>query len=853
MIRTYLTALILAAVATAAGAAAQRPAPRAQRPAPVEFNRDIRPILSDKCFACHGPDANHRKAGLRLDLAGGTALSGRRAMVPGKPELSELVRRIIATNALRMPPASTGKKLSAAEIELLKRWVAQGAAYEPHWAYVPPKPRPLPAVKNASWVRNPIDRFVLAKIEAAGLAPSPEADRITLIRRLSLDLTGIPPTPQEVSQFLSESEAEARLPKAQSPTPDAYDRLVDRLLASPRYGERMAMYWLDLVRYADTVGYHGDQEQHITPYRDWVIKAFNDNLPFDRFTLEQLAGDLLVKEMQGNAEMGGNEKIPRPPGSPISPFPHFPISSSNPVSSLIASGYNRLLQTTHEGGAQDREYRAKYAADRVRNFSGAWLGATMGCAECHDHKYDPFTQKDFYSLSAFFADVQEKGAFGGPDQSPTLRPPEMDVLSPFDQEEADRISARIAELMSGAEAEKRGQEIAGLQQRYDELRKRKRPTLITVSVEPRQTRVLRRGDWMDDGGEIVQAATPRFLPAPRVADRRANRLDLARWVTSPANPLTARVFANRVWSLLFGAGLSRSLEDCGAQGEPPTHPELLDWLAVAFREGVGPQALGIGGGSPDAQGPTPNARAWNVKALVRLIVTSAAYRQSSDLRPGDPENRLLARQARFRVPAEMIRDSALAASGLLVEKLGGPSARPYQPEGYYDLLNFPKRTYKHDGDDGQWRRGLYVHWQRQFLHPMLRAFDAPSREECTAKRPLTNTPLQALTLLNDPSFIEAARALGARTLREGGADTRSRIRWAWRVVLSREPHDREIAALEKLFERNRSRYAADSEAAKKLIRTGLAPVPADLDPSELAAWTMVGRALFNLNEAITRS
>jgi hypothetical protein len=729
----------------------------------VEFNRDIRPLLSDKCFACHGPDASHRKADLRLDTEDGAKADrgGYRAVVPGKPADSELIARITSPEkSQRMPPAKSGKTLSPGEIDLIRRWIGQGAPYQPHWSYLPPRRPTVPAVTNAAWPRGPIDRFLLAQLEARGLAPSPEADKVTLARRLFFDLTGLPPSPQEVDAFLADSR------------PGAYERLVDRLLASPHYGERMAMYWLDLVRYADTVGYHGDQEHPISPYRDYVIKAFNDNKPFDRFTAEQLAGDLL-------------------PGST--------------VEQKIASGYNRLLQTTHEGGAQDKEYLAKYAADRVRNLAGVWLGATMGCAECHDHKFDPYTQKDFYSLAAFFADIDERGAYRGPDASPTKRPPEIEVASPLAPD-------------------------------------RKLLTMVSVPVQPRTVRVLKRGDWMDESGEVVQPAVPHFLKPLDVQGRRATRLDLARWLTSPDHPQTARVFVNRLWYLFFGAGLCRSLDDTGSQGEWPTHPELLDHLAVEF--------MSPASGGREAPG-------WDVKHLVKSLVLSSAYRQSSlepaPLRQRDPDNRWFARQGRFRLPAEMIRDNTLAVSGLLVHRLGGPSARPYQPDGYYAPLNFPKRTYKADTDAGQYRRGVYTHWQRQYLHPMLKAFDAPSREECTAQRPASNTPLAALTLLNDPSFVEAARVFAARILREGGAAEAERIRWAWRAVLSRPPAEREVAALARLYRLNREQYESDRAAAKELLRAGLAPQPNDIDVAELAAWTAVARALFNLNETITRN
>jgi hypothetical protein len=720
----------------------------------VEFNRDVRPILADKCFPCHGPDAGKRKARLRLDTDKGAKadLGGRSAVVPGKPDDSEMLARVTSDDkARRMPPARTGKELSAKEVELLRRWIAQGAAYQAHWSYIPPTRPAVPAVKDEKWPRGDIDRFILVRLEAAGLKPSPEADKVTLVRRLHFDLTGLPPSPNDVDAFVDDK------------SPDAYEKVVDKLLASPHFGERMALYWLDLVRYADTVGYHGDQEHHISPYRDWVIKAFNDNMPFDRFTVEQLAGDLLPDAT---------------------------------VNQKIATGYNRLLQTTHEGGAQDKEYLAKYAADRVRNFSQVWLGATMGCAECHDHKFDPYTQKDFYSLEAFFADVQEQGAFKAPDASPTKRPPEIEVPSPLDPS-------------------------------------RKRLTMVTVSVKPRTIRVLKRGDWMDESGEVVEPAVPHFLTAPK-GEGRLTRLDLARWLTSAEQPQTARVFANRMWYLFFGAGLCRTLDDTGNQGEWPTHPELLDHLAVEFV-----------------------AHGWDVKRLVKTLVMSSTYRQSSletpALRERDPDNRLWARQGRFRLAAEFIRDNALSVSGLLVPRLGGPSVRPYQPAGYYDPLNFPKRTYKEEFGEGQYRRGLYVHWQRQYLHPMLKAFDAPSREECTNQRPQSNTPLAALVLLNDPTFVEAARVLAARVVNEGGETDAERVAWAWRAVLSRKPNEREVAALTRLYQQNRKQYDADPAAAKKLLRVGLAPAPKDLDAAELAAWTAVARALLNLNETITRN
>ena len=722
----------------------------------VRFNRDIRPILSDKCFKCHGPDANHRKADLRLDtLEGALAdLGDYAAVVPGAPGKSELIARITTGDEDDvMPPPDTGKTLSDDEKKLFRDWIAQGGEYEAHWAYIPPKRPPMPTVSARAWPSGAIDRFILARIESANLSPSPQADAATLARRLHFDLTGLPPSPRLAKRLASDT------------SPEAYARVVDELLASPRFGERLATYWLDLVRYADTVGYHGDQDHAITPYRDWVIKAFNDNLPFDQFTAEQLAGDLLP-----NATM--NQKI--------------------------ASGYNRLLQTSHEGGVQKKEYLAKYSADRVRNVSNAWLGATMGCSECHDHKYDPFTQKDFYSLAAFFADVNDDKTFSGTNTLPTKREPELQVVSPLDVAQAKLTR-----------------------------------TMVTGRIKPRTIRVLPRGNWMDDSGEIVEPAVPHFLPVLKNVNR-ANRLHLAEWLTSADNPLTARVFVNRLWYLLFGSGLSSTLDDTGSQGEWPTHPGLLDWLAVEFVES-----------------------GWDVKHIVRLIVTSSAYRQSSlvspQLREHDPVNRLFMRQGRFRLQAETIRDNALAVGGLLNDQMGGKVAKPYQPAGYYSPMNFPKRKYSADMNANQYRRGVYVHWQRQFLHPMLRAFDAPTREECTAQRPVSNTPLAALTLMNDPTFVEAAKGFALRILNEAGATDQQRLAWAWQTALGREPSGKELNVARAFLGETRKRYQADAKAADKLLAVGMLKLPVGMAKPETAAWTVLGQALLNLSETITRN
>ncbi len=776
--------------------------------ADLDFNRDIRPLLSDRCFACHGPDAEHRKADLRLDTRAGAEsdLGGYAAVVPGEPESSALVERIRAEDPEEiMPPPDSGKRLDEAERDLLDRWIASGAAWQEHWAYRPPRRAPIPNVEDEKWPLSEIDRFILAGLEREGLRPALEADRPTLLRRLSYDLTGLPPTPQEVQAFLNDGSELA------------YEHLVDRLLASEHFGERMAMYWLDLVRFADTVGYHGDQDHRISPYRDYVIDAFNDNVPFDRFTLEQLAGDLV---------------------------------SEGAIDPLIASGYNRLLQTSHEGGVQPKEYLAIYAADRVRNLSEVWLGGTLGCAQCHDHKYDPYTMRDFYAMAAFFADIDEEDHFSrGTNDLPTRRPPERQVLTKRErhalediQTSLDKCDASLRACAPG-DPEKREalkQEYRRLEAERDRVKDGARWTMITVAkAEPRVTRILPRGNWLDESGEVVAPAVPGFLGHLQTAgDQRARRRDLARWLTDVENgngALTARVFANRFWYLLFGAGLSGSLTDFGGQGQPPTHPELLDHLALKFCE-----------------------TGWDVKAFIKTLVMSRTYRQRSDASAGDrardPENRLFSRQTRSRLPAEMIRDGALRMSGLLNPEIGGASVKPYQPKGYYRHLNFPTRSYEAHGDERQWRRGLYVHWQRQFLHPMLRAFDAPSREECTAARPVSNTPTAALTLLNDPTFVEAARVLAERILREVPGDEPSRLAHAFLLVLCRAPDVEERRLLRNLLRAERNHYAEHPEATEALLHeNGQAPVAEDLNPAEWAAWAAVARALLNLDETITRS
>jgi len=775
----------------------------------IDFNRDVRPILSDYCFACHGPDEEARETELRFDQkesALGELYPGEFAVVPGKPAESLLVERITSEDeTLRMPPVEFGKRLSADQVKTLTDWIDAGAEWQEHWSLVPPQKSPPPDVDKTEWPRNDIDRFILTRLESEQLAPSAEADRITLIRRLSFDLTGLPPTLEETQAFLQDDRE------------DAYERLVERLLTSPHFGERLAVYWLDLVRYADTVGFHGDQERTISAYRDYVIEAFNENMPFDQFTIEQLAGDLLPNPTRRQK---------------------------------VAAGFNMLGMTTIEGGAQAKEYLAKYAADRVRTTSGVWMAATLGCAECHDHKFDPYSTRDFYRFASFFADIQQKGV-ENPAANLLLPTPEQETrLEQLNSElaeaekslkELEVASADATETVDPeTEAEQKKQlqdaksQLANLQKEHKRLMGQIRKTISPVSGEPRVMRVLARGDWMDESGEVVQPGIPAAMGELRESDARATRLDLARWLVSPDHPQTARVFVNRLWKLYFGHGLSSVLDDLGSQGERPTHPELLDWLAVEFVES-----------------------GWDVKHLIRLMVTSATYRQSSvttaEMRDRDPLNRLYARQSRFRIEAEFVRDTALAISGLLVRDIGGEPVRPYQPAKYYAYLNFPKRTYSHHRDERQYRRGVYVHWQRTFLHPMLLAFDAPSREECTAERPISNTPLAALTLLNDPSFVEASRAFAARILKEGGEEDDQKLAWAFGQAVSREPSEREMTLLRELLKKHRESFAADRAAAEKLQEVGMRPTPDDLDVVELSAWTSIARTILNLNETITRN
>lgn len=949
----------------------------------------------------------------------------------------------------RMPPPSSHKQLSPEQIQLVRNWIEQGAQYDTHWAFQ------RLAKAEATWsegvqgktLSETVDHWIDMQIERAGLTASPPADRVTLLRRLWLDVIGLPPSPDDVASFMNDTQ------------PDAVAREVDRLLASPHFGERMAIWWLDLVRYADSVGYHGDQEISVWPYRDYVIRSFNENIPFDQFTIEQLAGDLLPQAT---------------------------------IQSRVASGYNRLGMMSAEGGVQDKEYLAKYIAERVRNVSGTWLGLTMGCCECHDHKFDALTSREFYQMEAFFADINERGLYAGANadgswgpkmqvpsreqaeqlrllqenrkaiharlvsrspkreaaqrewetqvaawqpitpialssvsgaaldlhQDGTIRAsgpsPDTDtyellvsqlpenvrafklqvltenpfsrkgpgrsengnfVLTEFELDivplevtnppisgpvvpicqldlvesyasfeqtaqaegnpygkwsvaaaidrdskgvkwgwaileqsgrqheavfrlaspltlqtnQALRIrlhqnhdnpqhtlgrfrllttsaSLRAQELIStpkldrilkkdGVQRTKEQEDslaehfqavAAQLQPLRDELSATEKAivdlttqiptTLITQAVEPREVRVLPRGNWMDATGEVVSPAFPAAIHVPSFtasADRRLTRLDLARWLTNAEHPLTARVLTNRLWKLFFGVGLSRKLDDFGTQGEPPTHPELLDLLAVQMIESR-----------------------WNIKQFLRSILLTRAYQRTSlanaEQLQLDASNRLLARQSRFRLDAELVRDNALAVSGLLNRQIGGHSVKPYQPPGYWDYLNFPAREWKNDSNEKLYRRGLYTHWQRQYLHPSLMAFDAPSREECTADRPRSNTPLQSLALLNDPTYAEAARVLADRVLGLQLESDLERITWLTAQVLSRRPLPEELQVLSELLEQARQDYHTSENAAQELLTVGQT-ASSYQSPQELAAWSTVTRVMLNLHEFMTRN
>jgi len=805
------------------------------QPAPpaVDFAREIQPILAGKCYDCHG--AEKPKGGLRLTsrasaLRGGE--SGEPAFVAGASARSQLIQRITTTDENDVMPQK-GAPLKPSEVALLRRWIDEGADWPDnltHWAYVKPIRTAVPSVRDPqARIINPIDAFVLARLEQEGLKASPPADQPRWLRRVSLDLIGLPPTPAEVDAFLADTRDGAR------------ERVVDRLLASPHYGERWARPWLDLARYADSHGFQRDDLRDLWPYRDWVVRAMNADLPFDQFTIWQLAGDLL------------------PEMRPVDGKP----ASLDP---LIATGFHRAAPTNVEAGTDQEEGRVNQVFDRVNTTAAVWLGTTLECAQCHNHKYDPFSQQDYYQLFAYFNHTARETDFTTPKARAALKftGPYLELPDPANDGQRANLEARRAELDARiaarsaevlAEAKIAGAKAPAGKQRTQlladdkalaELRSQRQvltreleavkppQTLVMRELdEPRTTAVLSRGNFLEPG-EPVQPRTPTALhAAPPTVGPRATRLDLARWLVDRENPLVARVTVNRWWAEFFGRGIVSTLEDLGLKRDAPTHPELLDWLAVEFME-----------------------RGWSMKHVHRLIALSATYGQSSRLTPellaADDQNKRLARGPRFRLDAETIRDNALAVAGLLSLKQGGPPVRPYQPPGLWEnKVGGDRVTYEVSPGEDAWRRGLYTVWKRSSPYPSFMNFDATARTACTVRRSRSNTPLQALTLLNDPVYVEAALALARRVLTEQpAAGTAERLRHAFRLCLAREPNAVELAALAGLLEQQAAAAAADPKSAARI--SGQRPPPPGSSGAEVAAWYAVATALLNLDETITK-
>lgn len=770
--------------------------------APVDFVRDIQPIFKASCTECH--DAKKHKADLRLDnrqdgLRGGETGV---AIVAGHSKDSLLMKRIRGEGdddrmPVKKPP------LNDAEIALVAKWIDEGAnwpdaadgqiaAKEIHWSYVKPVRPALPPVKHADQVKNEIDSFILARLEKDGQQLAPEASRETLIRRVSLDLIGLPPTLAEVDAFLKDT------------SPNAYEKFVDRLLTSPHYGERWARPWLDLARYADSNGFEKDRLRSMWPYRDWVINALNDNVGFDQFTVRQIAGDLLANASKEDK---------------------------------IATGFHRNTTINEEGGVVPEEYLYYAVIDRVNTTAAVWLGTTLGCSQCHNHKYDPFTMKDYYRLSAFFNSTTDETTKGG-GTDPHDISSKLTVESPEAvriQNELGRLKENLkTQISNPATSQPARDKIAEVQKRLDKA-KVFSTTLVMVELpSPRETHVHVRGGFLSLGEKVepnVPASLPH-LPATQPARPMRNRLDLAQWLVNTENPLTARVTMNRFWECYFGRGLVETSEDFGTQGSRPSHPELLDWLAVEFMEGH-----------------------WDMKAMHRKIALSATYRQSSDapsnVIESDPSNKLLGRGPRFRLEAELLRDQALAVSGLLSDKRGGPSVFPSQPAGVWNSPYSGDQWIESPGE-GRYRRGIYTFMKRSSPYPMFTTFDATSRESICTRRPRTDTPLQALTTLNDPAFIQPAAQLARVVSREGGSTLSEKITFVFRRVLIRNPQSAEIDRLTKLYERELDQYQHDVKSAAVMADSGLGAPPTGLPAPELAAWTVISNVLLNLDETLTK-
>jgi hypothetical protein len=810
-------------------------------PPEVDFNFHVLPVLADKCYPCHGPDEKAREADLRLDteeaafdtLPGGEGY----AFVRGRTDQSEAIQRILSIhNDLMMPPPDSKLSLSAEEKAILYKWVRDGATWKKHWSFIPPVKQPLPEVRDKVWITNEIDRFVLARIESAKKTPSPEASREELIRRLSFDLTGLPPSIAEVDDFLADQN------------PNAYEKLVDRLLASPHFGERWCWEWLDVARYADSNGFQGDPDRKMWPWRDWVIRAFNDNIPYDQFSIEQLAGDLLPDATHDQ---------------------------------ILATAFNRNHMFNGEGGRIPEETRVENVFDRVETFGTVWLGLTLNCSRCHDHKFDQLTQKEYYQLFDYFNQTSEEGIGTGGRIKPVLdlsdsleRQEVLDIqefvqakgqkLAEFEKKKFPRAegltAAESPEAMGldgdnlyalGFEPVRRGQYYLGLLSNYykeqdpvyyrelqaflkvnrqmDSLSARNLQVMVMDHLDkPRPSYVLDRGIY-DKPGEEVTSGTPAVLPA-MMESQTNNRLALARWLFSDEHPLTARVIVNRYWQAIFGTGLVKTAEDFGVQGSRPTHPELLDWLAVHFRES-----------------------GWDFKVLIKMMVMSSAYRQSSRLNPEalewDPENKWLARASRYRWPSWMLRDQALFVSGLLNDSLGGPPVKPYQPPGIWEEATFGKKKYKQDQGSDLYRRTLYVFWRRIVGPTML--FDNAARQICEVKPVRTNTPLHALTTLNDITYTEAARVMAERVMLLADSDE-DRMEMAFRLATARYPEEEEREIILNRLVKLKDEFSRKADDARAFIQTGEYPQNQSLDPVEQAAWAAVCSVILNLDEVLSR-
>jgi hypothetical protein len=790
------------------------PAVSAAQTGAIDFNRDVRPILSNNCFQCHGPDEKVRKGKLRLD----TRDDALAVISPGKPEASELLIRVASADAEEvMPPAKTGKKLTPAEIETLKRWIKEGAKFAVHWSYQKPVRPAVPEVRSQeSGVRNPIDAFILARLKQEGLKPQPEADRYALVRRVALDLTGLPPTPEEVDAFIRDT------------SPNAYEKLVDRLLAKPAYGEHWARMWLDLARYADSAGYADDPPRTIWKYRDYVINAFNANMPFDRFTIEQLAGDLLP----------------------------------NPTTDqLVATAFHRNTLTNSEGGTSDEEFRNVAVVDRVNTTFTVWMGTSVACAQCHTHKYDPILQKEFFQVFAFFNNTADADR---PNEEPTLPFWTPELLER--KAELDSLVIDFEEQLKGKKADEWKSERDRLTALKKEQAALKPPTSVPIMKEltgadRRKTRLQFRGNFMDLGDEVIEGTPAAFHPFPKDAPR--NRLEFAKWLMSAENPLTARVVANRFWEQIFGTGLVRTSEEFGTQGELPSHPELLDWLAVELMDPTPqpPSPKGRGGLSPplplgEGVGGRGRPQPWDVKRFLKLLVMSAAYRQSAKVTPElferDPDNRLLARGPRVRLSAEMVRDQALHAAGLLSPKMLGPSVKPPQPNLGVNAAFGGAIDWQPSAGEDRYRRGVYTTWRRSNPYPSMSTFDAPNRDICTVRRTRTNTPLQALVTMNDPVYVEAAQALARRAMEKGGSTPAEKATFAFRACLIRPPTEHEVDRLVRLYEDAKAKFSGDLEKARKFATDPLGPLPKGVDAVDAAAWTVVANVILNLDEMVMK-